>query len=149
MILLSKNIKNDIENYYDFWFGINALYERWAKKRGLTFNALFTMYIIYEYSNECTQQIICNRLLLPKQTISAILESFEKKEYITRQLLEKDRRNKRISLTERGKKYADELLSDLFKFEKQAFKNMTLEQRKSLIQNSHIFLKELKNIAEK
>lgn len=140
---MSNEIKDEIKSYYDFWFGISAFYEKWAKSHGLTSNALFALYTIHEYPNQCTQRLICEKLLFPKQTVNTILETFEKKGYIRKKVADEDKRNKYILLTDEGRQYADEILSHLFHFEEHALLKMDSNERTTMIKNSHAFLKQL------
>lgn len=139
-----EQIKNAIDSYYDFWFSLNALYENWAKKRGLTANALFTLYTIHRFPAACTQHLICEKLQLPKQTVNAILDTFEKSGYVVKEVLKTDRRNKRLLLTANGEKYAGKLLDELYSFEFNAFSAMHTKQREEFLQSNHVFLTQLK-----
>lgn len=139
---MSNELKPVMDSYYDYWFGMSAFYESWAKKRGLTANGLFSLYVIHE-NPACTQRLICEKLLLPKQTVNTILESFEKKGYVLKKIVEEDRRNKHLILTPSGQSYTDELLSELFQFEERALLNMQPAERTALVASSHLFLKEL------
>ncbi len=136
-------MEETVKKYYDFWLGINALYEKWAKKHGLTYNSLFALYVIRKYPEQCTQHFICEKLLLPKQTVNAILLSFEKKGYVTKKEAESDRRNKYVSLTDAGQSFADTVLSQLYRFEENALMQMSTDERDSMIVNSHLFLEKL------
>lgn len=136
-------IKKQIKSYYDYWFSINALYEKWAKKYGLTSNSLFVIYTINEYAGQCNQKFMCEKLLLPKQTVNTILDSIEKKGYIRKVIDEKDKRNKQIVFTDSGQLYADEILTKLYKFESEAFLRMEANSRIEMLKNSHLFLEKL------
>lgn len=140
---MSKELKPVMDSYYDYWFGMSAFYESWAKKRGLTANGLFALYVIHENPIHCTQRLICEKLLLPKQTVNTMLESFEKKGYVLKKIDEEDRRNKHLILTAPGQSYTDELLTELLEFEERALRNMPPEQRTALLESSHLFLKQL------
>lgn len=140
---MNDELKPLLDSYYDFWFGITSFYETWAKNRGLTANALFSLYVIHENPSTCTQRLICEKLQLPKQTVNTILDLFEKKGYVLKKVLEQDRRNKRLNLTQSGKNYTDGLLKELYAFEKSALLNMQPLDRAALITSSHSFLKEL------
>lgn len=140
---MSNELKLVMDSYYDFWFGMSDFYESWAKKRGLTANGLFALYVIHENPEQCTQRLICEKLLLPKQTVSTILEAFEKKEYVIKKVDKEDRRNKHLILTPSGQSYTDELLSELFRFEERALLNMQPAERTALVESSHLFLKQL------
>lgn len=140
---LDVHIKNVIDRYYSSWFRINAIYEDWAKRHDLTFNALFSLYFVYENPKNCTQKFICDTMLLPKQTINAIFDSFEKKGIITKTPIPEDRRNKHIKLTSAGQKYAKALFGELYEFEEKTLKSMTETQREGMVQNSQFFLEAL------
>lgn len=143
---MNNEIKDILKSYYDFWFGINSLYEKWAKAHDLTSNSLFVLYNIHEYPNECTQKMICEKQQFSKQTVNTILDSFEAKGYILKKVSCKDRRNKNILLTKAGQKYADKLLAELFHFEECALQNMGYNQCIELIKNNHAFLENLQNV---
>ena len=130
--------------YYDFWFGVNEAYEQWAKKWGLTSNTLFVLYAIHERPQECTQRYICERLLLPKQTINTILAGLEKKGLIFREIALTDKRNKLVRLTGAGEQYTKILLKALAEAEGAALEAMSLEQRQAFITTSDLFLQQLR-----
>lgn len=140
---MNAEIREAIKKYYDDYFSINALYESWAKARGLTSNTLFALYVIHEYPSQCTQRFICEKLLFPKQTVNTILDSFEKKGYIRKEVANDDKRTKYIRLTEEGQKYADGILADLLHFEEKALLNMAPDERASMINSNHAFLEQL------
>lgn len=133
-----------IQAYYDFWFGVNEAYEQWAKQQGLNSNALFVLYTIHEQQENCTQRMISERLLLPKQTINTILDGLEKKGLVSREPSETDKRNKLVRLTAAGKVYADTLLGALAAAEGAALAEMTETQRQAFTTGSAVFLKQLR-----
>lgn len=133
-----------IRAYYDFWFGVNEAYEQWAKQWGLHSNALFVLYTIHERPEDCTQRMICEQLLLPKQTINTILDGLEKKGLVFREPAKTDKRNKLVRLTESGQQYADELLKALAEAEGAALGAMNDSQRQAFIEGSQLFLQELR-----
>lgn len=141
---MQEEIKEQLEKYYDFWFTLNDIYEKWAKQQGLTFNSLFTLFVIDEYPN-CTQKLICEKILLPKQTVNTILTAFEKKGYIKKEEAKEDKRNKYIILSQEGKKWAQDILSNLYAAEKGALENMSSQHRLSMIEGNQEFLNQLKS----
>ena len=62
---MHKELQRIRHGYYDLWFGTNAVYERWAKSHGLNNNLLLTLYLLKEFPNDCTQHLICEKLLMP------------------------------------------------------------------------------------
>lgn len=146
--MYDNDIRQDIKAYYDIYWGINSVYEHWAKRRGLTINSLFTLYVIHETPDPCTSKLLCEKLLLPKQTINTILDFFEKKGYLTRKTAVNDKRSKHIILTTTGQQYADLLFSELLAFEQKAFENMSPAERDGMIKGSAAFYHNLKQILD-
>ena len=134
-------IKESIRAFHNFWFSMEEVYEEWAKKYDLTSNALFTLYIIYENPEKCTQEMICKALLVPKQTVNNILNRFEAAGYTQRIPLKEDKRKKHICFTPDGCSYADGILNELMAAEERAWKQMTKEERVQ-VRNSFSLLSE-------
>ena len=142
-------INDFIGEYYAVWFGMNGVYDMWAKKHGTTYNNLFVLYIIAESEEGCTSHEICEKLLLPKQTVGSILDGFERSGYIKKDTSEKDKRSKLLSLTEAGRVYADTLLGKLYLFEQQAFKDVKeSDMKKFLAANKKLFAVMKKQLQE-
>lgn len=140
---MQDDIRDIIKEYYEIYFSIGAVYEKLAKIHGLTSSTLFVLYMIYKNQGQCTQRLICEKLFLPKQTVNTILDSFERKGYILRQVADFDKRNKYILLTESGKHYAESVLMDMFHMEETAFANMTTEERQAMLSGERAFLQQL------
>lgn len=141
---MNTGLEESIKSFYDSYFGINALYDKWAKIHGLTSNSLFVLQIIYEYPSECTQRFICEKLFYPKQTVNAILNSFIQQKYVVKEIAQEDKRNKIVSFTEAGQKYADELLNKLRHFEEEALLNMGTDERNAMLKTTSAFYEQLK-----
>ena len=137
------SIKDDIKKYYDLWFSINAIYEKWAKAHGITSNTLFIYYIINEYSGSCTQHSICEKLQLPKQTVNTILQVIEKNGYIKKVPTQKDKRSKAILFTDLGKQYIERIMRELYSFEEFAFSKMDSIQRTNMLESNNNLVKNL------
>lgn len=143
---MKNDIKSHIKDCYDFWFGINNLYEIWAKKQELTSYSLFVLYVIRENEGQCTQKMICDQLLYPKQTVNTILNGFENKGIITRNVMKSDKRNKNVVFTSEGKVYADSILDKLYALEESALFKMESEERTLMCENNHLFLRKLQEV---
>ncbi|MCB2309213.1 MarR family transcriptional regulator [Clostridium estertheticum] len=127
-----EEFDDQIDIYYKFYFKINAIYHVWSRKHGIEDTVVFVLYEINENLPSCTQNEICEKLLLPKQTVSLILSGLEKKGYILRELNPKDRRNKLVRFTEQGDQYAKGILGELKVAEIEALSNMSQEERNSM-----------------
>lgn len=127
-------IRESIKRYYNVYFNMGAIYERLAKMHGLTSSSLFVLDVLHAYPKGCTQRFICESLFYPKQTVNAILNAFEKKGYIKKEIDHYDKRNKNVLLTESGSNYARIILCDMFYMEETAFAKMEKEKREAVIQ---------------
>ncbi|WP_238902038.1 MULTISPECIES: MarR family winged helix-turn-helix transcriptional regulator [unclassified Clostridium] len=139
-----EELIEQIDSYYESWFEINNIYSIWAKKHGIQDTTLFTLYIIKTSVPYCTQNKICSKLLLPKQTISVIIASLEKNGYVFRETNPEDRRNKIVRFTEAGEKFADNILEKLKLAEIEAFSQLSSEQRTSIIGSFKLLSNSLK-----
>lgn len=135
------NINEYMKIYYESWFRINNSYNVWAQRRGINYNTLFVLYEVYNNSINCTQRSICDNLLLPKQTVSTIMQKLEQQEYVYREINERDRRNKIVKLTVKGIDFASELLTELEKAEVEAYENLSEKERSVVTNGFSIFTK--------
>lgn len=126
--MVNKIDRRQIKEYYAVWLEMEQLYQEWAKRFGLSYHSLFTLYGIWEMQEECTQKRICDEWLMPKQTVNAILKKFQKEGYIIYKTNERDRRNKNISLTKQGELFAAEIIGKLTQLEMAAMKKMGDEE---------------------
>lgn len=130
-----EKINDQIDNYYDLWFKTNDIYSDWAKRHNIQENVLFTLYVINSAVPYCTQSQICNKLYLPKQTVSQILSGLEKDGYISKETNAEDRRNKIIKFTEKGERFATRILEELKAAEIEAFSQLSEKQRSIIIES--------------
>lgn len=134
----------DIQRYYDFWFGLNDLSNQLAKSKGITVNTWCVLYLIDQHPKTCTMKMICEKTLLPKQTVHSALTVLAKKGYITRRPQPDDKRNKLICFTEEGQKYADDILSVFYLPESAALASIGEETKNSFLESSNLFYQTLK-----
>lgn len=85
------------------------IYDDYARKCGVSYNSLYILNAIL-YTENCTQKLICDKTLLPKQTVNNVITSFFKSGYIELRELSENRRIKTIHLTKKGMDYAQTLL---------------------------------------
>ncbi len=137
-------IDGNVKRYYDFWFGVNDAYDKLAKSKGITLNTWYILYIIVEYPQCCTLKFICEKLLLPKQTVHNVLVSLSDKGYLERKPQPQDKRNKLLALTPQGQAYADDILNMFANLEAQAFANLGPEKTAAFLDLTNDFYQELR-----
>lgn len=110
--------RNKVDQIYEAVRKIDSAYELWASKHGLT---LYEMQIYYEMLKldeaYITQKDLCLKLDAPKTSINSIIKKQLKSERIIMEVNPENKREKIISLTEKGKNFAEELIRPLFKLE--------------------------------
>ena len=108
------------------------IYEDYARKSGISYNSLYILNAIQQIK-DCTQKQICEKTLLPKQTVNNVVTAFYKSGYIELREFPENRRIKTIHLTEKGKQYANELIPHIHQADKVAMESLTEEQQDTLL----------------
>lgn len=124
-------IKQQIQSWYTQWTLVDHLYSEFAQRFGLSSNSMYILRVLEDNPGGCTGHTISDMLCLPKQTISTILINFEKDGYIRLKQSEKDKRNKIIYLTSKGKNYIGKVSAELDEIEKKAFCSFSDDDRVS------------------
>lgn len=118
---------------------ISNLYADFAKEVGLTYTTMFVLYLIYTEGETCTQKIICEKSLLPKQTVNSIITSFLKQKIINLSEMQDDRRTKFIRFTNSGKKFVDNFIPKIVAAEIDAMGKLDDEQRGAFIDSTKLY----------
>lgn len=80
-------------------------YGNWAKKSGISYYKLLTLYVIYE-TGGCSQSYIMNLYGIPKQTINNIVNGLTADGIVSVETDQNHKRKKVKSYTEKGLAYA-------------------------------------------
>lgn len=143
---MEHSIDRQIDRYYESWLGINAAYDRWAARHGVTSNLLFVLDALR--TGPCVQNEIVRRVRLTKQTVASIVDGLEKKGLAVRRVAETDRRSRVVELTGSGCVYAEELCTALRAFETRAMEQLDVAQRDGLVENSILLWKSMSETLE-
>ena len=79
--MTTNEASKQVARYYHVWRETNRIYSDWAKKHDISYNALLILYSLWNAKHYCTQKMICDQWMLPKQTVNTILKEFEKKSW--------------------------------------------------------------------
>lgn len=98
------------------------------KDRGMHINyaELSIMYVL-DGDMPCSQKEIAEKMFIPLTTVNTIIKRWEKEGILIQIPIEGKRREMQIVLTDKGKEYAEQYLSFIYKAEEQAIKK-TLEK---------------------
>ena len=117
--------------FYDFGralYRVDSFYEEFAKKSNVSTALLWVLYALND-GNPHTQIEISNDWELPKTTVNTVIKEIQKDGYALLVPIKGKRREMSIVLTESGKKFADNVLSDLYKKEAEVFKALSSEEQ--------------------
>lgn len=95
-------------------YGIDGAYEEYGRnfKVGSS-NLLWILYALNDGVGH-SQKRICEDWSIPRSTANTIIKDLESKNYVKLCPIKGERRELLVSLTEKGKEYADGVLSDLY-----------------------------------
>lgn len=130
-----------LQRFYSLWKDCNAAYEEWSKAQGLSSNAVWVFYALYDNEKGCTQKEICRDWSIPKQTVNTILKDFSAKGYIEMLSVQEDKRNKLIRLTQSGQEFAGKIIGRLHQLEFYALSRMGVEDMKRTNDGMELFTK--------
>jgi len=128
-----------------------ALYDAYAKGKGMLMKTFLVLNVLYYAQDGLTQKEICGKTFQSKQTVSLIIKSLHEEGYLT--LMEKtgDKRNKTVKLTASGRAYAERPVRHITWAEDTAMSRLSVEEQEQLIALSRRFtlnLAELVNGSE-
>ena len=122
---------NSRKFFYDFGkalYHVDAFYDEFAKQSNVSSALLWVLYALND-GNSHTQIEISNDWKLPKTTVNTVIKEIQKEGYVELVPIKGKRREMSIVLTEGGKKFANDVLSDLYKKEAEVYKTLSLEEQ--------------------
>ena len=123
---------NSKKFFYDFGralYHVDSYYDEFAKQSNVSSALLWVLYALND-GKPHTQIEISNDWELPKTTVNTVIKEIQKDGYVELVPIKGKRREMSIVLTENGKKFADNVLFDLYKKEAEAYKALTAEEQK-------------------
>ena len=115
--------------FYDFGraiYHIDAIYDDFAKKSGVTPTLLWILYALNDGSAH-TQREICIDWALPKSTVNTVMTELKQKDFVQLEAIKGKRREMTVNLTNTGKKYADDILEEIYRKEAEVFDKFDAE----------------------
>lgn len=100
----------------------DELYAVVAKRYGLSFHTLITLYAI-DQDEGSTQSKLAKTWLIPKQTLNTVVKELEFKGYIKFEI-GKNNKEKLVYFTKEGKEFARKSLDDVYALEDRAIENV-------------------------
>lgn len=129
---------SDNQKFWEVWGQTNALYSEYTASKKINYYVLFVLYTLDNH-NCMTQKKICEYTGMTKQTVNSVIRELKNKEYITLSSGLEDKREKEVILTERGSKYAKEVLTPLYELESNVFNLIGKERVNKMIEILTLF----------
>ena len=108
-------------------------YEAYAKSKGLTYLSLMVLDEIYALGDGCTQKQISEDTHYPKQSINLVVKAFLEDGIVELRELPENRKNKGITLTEKGRRLCDDVIVPLLRQEEAAMHEMGEKESAELL----------------
>lgn len=112
---------------------MDRAYENYAKSKGLNYLSLMVLEEICELGDGCIQKQISDDTHYPKQSINLTVKSFLDDGIVELKELPENRKNKGITLTEKGRKLCEDIIVPLLRQEEQAMKALGGNESRKLI----------------
>ncbi len=121
-------------------YRIDGVYEQYGKRcRVGSPNLLWILYALNDGERHSQKQI-CEDWAIPRSTANTIVKDLESKNYVALSQIEGERRELLVSLTSRGKEFADGILADLYEREREIYAE---------VEEPEVLLSTLQNLAAK
>lgn len=113
-----KEIKKQINSA---WSNCIALYSKAAAQLGIGYPEMMVLYALVT-EEKLTQKQIAENYGMQKQTVNTVIKALTKHGYVLLTVGEADKREKTISLTDRGQLYAEKIICPLQNTEDKLYK---------------------------
>lgn len=127
-----NNLSNALDQIGDICTKMLTSYELFAKQHGINDNELAILYALWVYK-ERTQKQIADEHLIAKQTINTLCKKYEMDGIITITVSNTDKREKILSLTDKGKAFAKPIIETLLNQENAVIDNFGHERMAFLL----------------
>ncbi|MBF0778380.1 MarR family winged helix-turn-helix transcriptional regulator [Streptococcus cuniculi] len=131
---MSIHIRHQAKQLARLKYEQDILYDQYAKTFGLQRTSFFILIWLYYAQSPLSQACLSHKLGASKQLINTSIKLFEEEKLISFVPNERDKRQKFIYLTDKGKAYASSILDPLEEAEGRAIAQMSEEERDKLLQ---------------
>ena len=126
-------------------YKLDFLYNLYAKSVDLNFTSILVLQLLHDATEVYTQKDICEKLGLPKHLVNVIIKSFWEQGFV--KLKEaKDRRNKEIIVTSKGKKYAISVLKPLEDIEFSVWDSLSDEELTTFVRAMERYVESFESV---
>ena len=128
----------DEQKLWEVWGQANGLYSSWAASKNINYYLLFVLYAL-DGQEAMTQKKICICTGLTKQTVNSVIRSLKEDGYVELAPGIEDRREKQVTLTDKGIAYSNELITPLREQEHRVLQIMGSDRVQQMVDNIALF----------
>ena len=121
---------------------LDGLYVQGGKLSGVEGNMTVFLYALDDGKTH-TQKSLQEEWMLPRTTLNTIVKRCEKEGYLTLERVQGTKREKELRLTEKGKAYTKEVLSDIYAVEEEAITETLKECSPDFVSEFELFVSKL------
>lgn len=111
----------------------DEVYHRFAKAFGLSDCAFWIFYLLQESDRTYTQAEVCDTLSFARQTVNSALKNLQTQGYITLLPDDRSKKNKRLSLTPKGKAFAEDTVDRVIEAELCVLEQFSPQERETFL----------------
>jgi len=108
-----------------------SVYHTVASRSGISDNECLVWYALLYFEGNLSQQDICDKWSLPKQTVNTIIANLTKNGFVYLQQIPGSRNRKNICLSESGRKYGENIVRRVYEAEHNTFSRLTEQERQT------------------
>lgn len=118
-----------LDEWFEGWRRTDLLYDRFLKRYGLNLTTYFVLELLHHHPEGVEPAVIAEKVFVLRQTVTVVLNEFEKRGFIRRCESREDHRRKRILLTKSGCAFIGEICSELAAIEEETLAEISVEIR--------------------
>ena len=113
--------------HYEYAKRENRLYAEWFRRRGLPYLHFLVLDSVLRRPEGVEPTELAEEHLIPKQTVTGILDALEREGHIRQERCQRDRRRTRVLIRPAGKAFALEVMQELNRCEEAAIADIAPE----------------------
>lgn len=111
-----------------------SVYHVVASKSGISDNEFWVWYALLYFEDDLSQQDICEKWSLPKQTVNTIIANLTKRDLVFLKQIPGSRNRKNIHLSEKGRRYGENIVKRVYEAEHNTLSRLTEQERQTCIE---------------
>ena len=129
---MARKFLRDMREVDNMLHKVLARYRKGKEPRVPPGQGMLIGFLMKNADKEIFQKDIEAEFDIARSTVTATLDSMERKGYITREAVERDARLKKITLTQKAVESHNRIVADLEQLERAMFKNISAEEADTL-----------------